>query len=603
MIHVSKNRHIEDIPMNDNGTRGASRRPKNKGKFNWSHFFGLIKMAHPQWRYLGTGLILGIVGVVGNLVTPVFASQIISTFKDGLNKQLIIVALALFIGAAIVTSVGNFLLGVAGEQIVQNLRKTLWDKLVVLKVKYFDEVKSGEMISRLVNDTSQVKNLVANSFPNFITEIIQLLGAVILMFIVDWHMALLILIAIPLAAATMAIPMIWGGKIGRATQDGIAEFSGQSTDTLSEIRLVKSSGSEKQELERGHHQITHLFKLGRREAIIDGVSQPLMTMVMMGVFMIIIAFGAYRISQGDMTTGKLIAFMMYLFQMLPPVATIATFATTLAKTQGATERIGDILDEAGEDLQAGDIIDVTGKILSMKHVTFGYKDDEPILYDISFEAKPNTVIAFAGPSGGGKSTIFGLLERFYMPNAGEFKIGDINVDQISLASWRNQIGFVSQDSPIMAGSIRDNLTYGLVATYTDNQLWEVLALAYAKTFVSEMKNGLDTEVGERGVKISGGQRQRLAIARAFLRDPKILMLDEATASLDSESESMVQHALEKLMQNRTTLVIAHRLSTIVTADNIYFIEQGTVTGSGTHQELLKSHALYAKYVSEQVVTS
>ncbi|MEX0380601.1 ABC transporter ATP-binding protein [Leuconostoc sp. MS02] len=560
-------------------------------------------MAHPQWRYLGTGLILGIVGVVGNLVTPVFASQIISTFKDGLNKQLITVALALFIGAAIVTSVGNFLLGVAGEQIVQNLRKTLWDKLVVLKVKYFDEVKSGEMISRLVNDTSQVKNLVANSFPNFITGIIQLLGAVILMFIVDWHMALLILIAIPLAAATMAIPMIWGCKIGRATQDGIAEFSGQSTDTLSEIRLVKSSGSEKQELERGHHQITHLFKLGRREAIIDGVSQPLMTMVMMGVFMIIIAFGAYRISQGDMTTGKLIAFMMYLFQMLPPVATIATFATTLAKTQGATERIGDILDEAGEDLQAGDIIDVTGKILSMKHVTFGYKDDEPILYDISFEAKPNTVIAFAGPSGGGKSTILGLLERFYMPNAGEFKIGDINVDQISLASWRNQIGFVSQDSPIMAGSIRDNLTYGLVATYTDNQLWEVLALAYAKTFVSEMKDGLDTEVGERGVKISGGQRQRLAIARAFLRDPKILMLDEATASLDSESESMVQHALEKLMQNRTTLVIAHRLSTIVTADNIYFIEQGTVTGSGTHQELLKSHALYAKYVSEQVVTS
>ena len=275
----------------------------------------------------------------------------------------------------------------------------------------------------------------------------------------------------------------------------------------------------------------------------------------------------------------------------------------MAKTQGATERIGDILDEAGEDLQAGDIIDVTGKILSMKHVTFGYKDDEPILYDISFEAKPNTVIAFAGPSGGGKSTIFGLLERFYMPNAGEFKIGNINVDQLSLASWRNQIGFVSQDSPIMAGSIRDNLTYGLVATYTDNQLWEVLALAYAKTFVSEMKDGLDTEVGERGVKISGGQRQRLAIARAFLRDPKILMLDEATASLDSESESMVQHALEKLMQNRTTLVIAHRLSTIVTADNIYFIEQGTVTGSGTHQELLKSHALYAKYVSEQVVTS
>ena len=289
--------------MSENRTRVIDRRPKNKGKFNWSHFFSLLKMAHPQWRYLGTGLILGVVGVVGNLVTPVFASQLISTFKNGLNKQLIMLALIFFIGAAILTAIGNFLLGVAGEQIVQNLRKTLWQKLIVLKVTYFDEVKSGEMISRLVNDTSQVKTLVANSFPNFITGIIQLLGAVILMFIVDWHMALLILIAIPLAAVAMAIPMIWGGRIGRATQDGIAEFSGQSTDTLSEIRLVKSSGSEKQELERGHHQITHLFKLGRREAIIDGVSQPLMTMVMMGVFMIIIAFGAYRMSQGEMTTG------------------------------------------------------------------------------------------------------------------------------------------------------------------------------------------------------------------------------------------------------------------------------------------------------------
>lgn len=582
---------------------GGNRRPKGKNKFSWNNFFGLIKIAHPQWRYLGTGLALGLIGVVGNLAMPAYASKIIATFKSGVNKELIALALVLFIGAALMSSVGNFLLGVAGEQIVQNLRTTLWDKLVVLKVKYFDEVKSGEMISRLVNDTSQVKTLVANSFPSFITGTIQLVGAIALMFIADWHMALLIFVAVPVAAGAMALPMIWGGKIGRATQDGIAAFSGQSTDTLAEIRLVKSSGSEQKELERGHKQITTLFKLGRKEAIIDGVSQPLMTMVMMGFFMLVIAFGAYRVAQGDMTTGALIAFMMYLFQMLPPLATIATFATTLAKTQGATERIGEILKEDAEDLQAGDTVDVSGKTLRVDHVDFGYTKDELILKDVSFAAKPNTIVAFAGPSGGGKSTIFSLLERYYEPTAGTLKIGNTDVQSTSLASWRNQIGFVSQDSSIMAGTIRDNLTYGLDGAYTDEQLWHVLELAYAKNFVSEMQAGLDTQVGERGVKVSGGQRQRLAIARAFLRDPKILMLDEATASLDSESEAMVQKALESLMKDRTTLVIAHRLSTIVDADNIYFIEHGQVTGSGTHRELVATHPLYKEYVQEQVLTA
>ena len=209
------------------------------------------------------------------------------------------------------------------------------------------------------------------------------------------------------------------------------------------------------------------------------------------------------------------------------------------------------------------------------------------------------MIAFAGPSGGGKSTIFSLIERFYQPVNGVIKLGDYNIEDINLSYYRSQIGFVSQDSAIMAGTVRDNLTYGLEGYYSDKQLWDVLEMAYAKTFVEEMPNQLETEVGERGSKISGGQKQRLAIARAFLRNPKILMLDEATANLDSESEAMVQKALEKLMKDRTVLVIAHRLSTIVDSDRIYFIEKGMITGNGNHLELVKSHKTYAKYVAEQ----
>ena len=241
--------------------------------------------------------------------------------------------------------------------------------------------------------------------------------------------------------------------------------------------------------------------------------------------------------------------------------------------------------------------------MKLEHVDFAYEEGKQILHDINVVAKPNTVVAFAGPSGGGKTTIFSLIERFYQPTAGTIKIGNENIDNISLSYWRKQIGLVGQNSAVMPGTIRENLIYGLDREVNDDELWRVLEMAYADKFVRKLDNQLDTEIGERGVKISGGQRQRIAIARAFLRNPKILMLDEATASLDSESESMVQKALATLMKGRTTLIIAHRLSTIVDADQIYFIDHGTVSGSGTHKELIKSTPLYAEYVHNQFKAS
>lgn len=331
----------------------------------------------------------------------------------------------------------------------------------------------------------------------------------------------------------------------------------------------------------------------------DSVAGPLMTAVMMGLFVGVLAYGAHRVSQGTMTMGTMFSFLMYLFQLLGPSATLGQFFSDLAKASGSTERVQALLAEPEEDLTSGVDVDVEGQTLAMSHVDFAYDDSKKILSDVSFEAQPNTVVAFAGPSGGGKSTIFSLLERYYTPTAGEIMIGNHDVSDVNLANWREQIGFVSQDSAIMAGTIRHNLTYGLTGEYSDDDLWRVLGLAFAEKFVRDMPAGLDTEVGERGVKVSGGQRQRLAIARAFLRDPKILMLDEATASLDSESEAMVQKALESLMKGRTTLVIAHRLSTIVDADKIYFIEQGTVSGAGTHKELVANHELYREYVDTQ----
>ena len=568
-------------------------------KFDMKAFMRLIRQTKPAYWQLGLGLGLGVIATGIQLAVPHFAGDLINGFGKSIDKTLLVSVIGMFILSAVISALSGTVLGIFGENVVSRLRNTLWDKLIRLRVAYFDETKAGEMTSRLINDSTQIKDLLANSFPRMITSLLTVVGALTLMVLKDWRMTAIMALAIPLVMLVMLPVMRQSHKVGRDRQNSLADFNGAAGETLSEIRLVKSSNAEPFETEKGHTTIQSLYKIGLREAVYDSVAGPLMTAVMMGLFVGVLAYGAHRVSQGTMTMGTMFSFLMYLFQLLGPSATLGQFFSDLAKASGSTERVQALLAEPEEDLTSGVDVDVEGQTLAMSHVDFAYDDSKKILSDVSFEAQPNTVVAFAGPSGGGKSTIFSLLERYYTPTAGEIMIGNHDVSDVNLANWREQSGFVSQDSAIMAGTIRHNLTYGLTGEYSDDDLWRVLGLAFAEKLVRDMPAGLDTEVGERGVKVSGGQRQRLAIARAFLRDPKILMLDEATASLDSESEAMVQKALESLMKGRTTLVIAHRLSTIVDADKIYFIEQGTVSGAGTHKELVANHELYREYVDTQ----
>ncbi|NMV60305.1 ABC transporter ATP-binding protein, partial [Lactobacillus reuteri] len=505
----------------------------------------------------------------------------------------------IFIAGLITSALSGLLLGIFGENVVSKLRKQLWQKLLKMPVKYFDDVKTGEISSRLVNDTSQVKDLLASTLPNAMTSLLQFVGALVIMLAMDWRMTLLMFVAVPLVILVMLPVMNQSRKIGRIRQDELAKFASDSTDVLSEVRLVKSSNGEEHELAKGNRRIDNLYHVGRKEALINSVTQPITNMLMMIMFLGILGYGAIRVMNGAMTMGALVSFLMYLFQIISPVVVISQLFNNMAKTSGATERIQQILTEPEEFVTDKAEKDIASAPLKFENVDFAYEEGKPVLRDVSFETKPNAVVAFAGPSGGGKSTIFSLIERFYQPTGGKILIGEENIENVDLAKWREQIGLVSQDAAVMPGTIRDNLTYGLRREVSDEELWAALRMAYADGFVSEMEDQLETEIGERGIKLSGGQRQRIAIARAFLRDPKILMLDEATASLDAESEAMVQKALGDLMQGRTTLVIAHRLSTIVDADKIYFIENGTVSGAGTHQELLKITPLYAQYVKDQ----
>jgi ATP-binding cassette, subfamily B, bacterial AbcA/BmrA len=565
-------------------------------------FISLILSTKIPKLALVIGLSASLITTLTGLLVPVLTKNLVDGFSvASLSVPLIIGIGIAFIVQAIISGISIYLLSFVGQKIVARLRERMWVKLIRLPVSYFDQQSSGETVSRVVNDTSVVRALISDHFPQFITGIISIIGAVVILLVMDWKMTLMMLISVPI---TMAIMMPLGrkmAKISRGLQDETAVFTGEIGQTLSEIRLMKSSTAELNEETKGLTGIDKLLGFGLKEARITALIAPLMYLVIMIVIVMIIGYGGMRVANGTMSTGSLVAFLLYLFQIIFPITSFAMFFTQLQKAKGATERIIDILELKLEEGQNGLEMDITNKPIYVRNVSFAYSEDEPVIENVSFEAQPGEMIAFAGPSGGGKTTMFALIERFYEPTSGEIRIGDIPITDLSLATWRSQIGYVSQESAMMAGTIRENLCYGLdIEHISDERLWEVAKMAYADEFIQSFSEGLNTEVGERGVKLSGGQRQRIAIARAFLRNPKILMMDEATASLDSQSEGVVQQALTRLMEGRTTFVIAHRLSTIVDADKIVFIEKGRVTGIGTHQELVRTHDLYREFAEQQL---
>jgi ATP-binding cassette subfamily B protein AbcA/BmrA len=283
-----------------------------------------------------------------------------------------------------------------------------------------------------------------------------------------------------------------------------------------------------------------------------------------------------------------------------PLGQITAFFTQLQKAIGATERMIDILGQEEEVHHQGSQVPAADSAIELNDLTFYYDQGDPILKHVSFSVPAGQVTALVGPSGSGKTTLFSLIERYYEQRSGSIVYGRHEISDFSLESWRSQIGYVSQESPLMSGTVRENITYGLDREVSENELLEVVKMAYADGFINELPDRFDTEVGERGMKLSGGQRQRIAIARALLRNPRILMLDEATSALDSTSERVVQEALNNLMKGRTTLVIAHRLSTVIDADQIIFLDKGSITGMGTHEQLVESHALYREFAEQQL---
>ncbi|UYP02847.1 multidrug resistance ABC transporter ATP-binding protein/permease BmrA [Bacillus subtilis] len=574
---------------------------KQKSKSKLKPFFALVRRTNPSYGKLAFALALSVVTTLVSLLIPLLTKQLVDGFSMSnlSGTQIGLIALVFFVQAGL-SAYATYALNYNGQKIISGLRDLLWKKLIKLPVSYFDTNASGETVSRVTNDTMVVKELITTHISGFITGIISVIGSLTILFIMNWKLTLLVLVVVPLAALIL-VPI--GRKmfsISRETQDETARFTGLLNQILPEIRLVKASNAEDVEYGRGKTGISSLFKLGVREAKVQSLVGPLISLVLMAALVAVIGYGGMQVSSGELTAGALVAFILYLFQIIMPMGQITTFFTQLQKSIGATERMIEILAEEEEDTVTGKQIENAHLPIQLDRVSFGYKPDQLILKEVSAVIEAGKVTAIVGPSGGGKTTLFKLLERFYSPTAGTIRLGDEPVDTYSLESWREHIGYVSQESPLMSGTIRENICYGLERDVTDAEIEKAAEMAYALNFIKELPNQFDTEVGERGIMLSGGQRQRIAIARALLRNPSILMLDEATSSLDSQSEKSVQQALEVLMEGRTTIVIAHRLSTVVDADQLLFVEKGEITGRGTHHELMASHGLYRDFAEQQL---
>lgn len=567
-------------------------------------FFLFKKLTWPVGLIVAA-ITISSLGSLSGLLVPLFTGRIVDKFSvSHINWNLIALFGGIFVLNALLSGLGLYLLSKIGEKIIYAIRSVLWEHIIQLKMPFFDKNESGQLMSRLTDDTKVINEFISQKLPNLLPSIVTLIGSLIMLFILDWKMTLLTFITIPIFVLIMIPLGRVMQKISTSTQSEIANFSGLLGRVLTEMRLVKISNTERLELDNAHKNLNEIYKLGLKQAKIAAVVQPISGIVMLLTIAIILGFGALEIATGAITAGTLIAIIFYVIQLSMPLINLSTLVTDYKKAVGASSRIYEIMQEPiepTEDLEDSKNVLIDDGVLSFEHVDFKY-DVKKILDDVSFQILQGQVSAFVGPSGSGKSTIFNLIERMYEIESGDIKYGLESVYDIPLSKWRRKIGYVMQSNSMMNGTIRDNILYGINRHVTDEELINYAKLANCHDFIMQFDEGYDTLVGERGLKLSGGQRQRIDIARSFVKNPDILLLDEATANLDSESELKIQEALETLMEGRTTIVIAHRLSTIKKAGQIIFLDKGQVTGKGTHSELMASHDKYKNFVVSQKLT-
>ncbi|GLR18365.1 ABC transporter ATP-binding protein [Portibacter lacus] len=553
----------------------------------------MFKFVKPyRWYFIG-GLILLFISSLLVMVFPWLAGQLIDIANNEgkygltLEKSGYILLIILVI-QGIVSYFRVIFFAQVSERGMADVRKNLYQKLISLPVFFFEENRVGELMSRISSDVDQLQQLFSVTLAEFLRQILILVVGIAYVVYAAPQLSLVMLASFPFIVVGAVFFGRFVRKLSKKRQEELADTNVVVEESLQGIRTVKTFTNEIFEFNRYVDKIANLVKISLNLASVRALFSSFIIVVLFGGIFFIVWYGSKLVLEGTMTVGDLVSFITFMAFIGGSLGSLGTFYTQILSTLGGTERLREILNTPGEidiDNFKEDTLDVSGRI-KFNDVEFSYpsRADLPVLKGINLEVNPGEKIALVGQSGSGKSTIVQLLMRLYDIGAGSITLDEKNITEYDLTAFRSLISIVPQEVLLFGGSIKQNIAYGK-PNATDEEIQHAAEQANAYEFISRFPDGFETMIGERGIKLSGGQKQRIAIARAILNDPEILILDEATSSLDSESEKLVQDALNKLMKGRTSIIIAHRLSTIVDVDQIYVLENGVIVEQGTHTEL------------------
>lgn len=583
----------------------GEKRPLNKTGI--AKLIGIFRFTLPyRWTFVVGLIALGLSS--GTLLSfPYFAGKLLDVAQgktDFILTSINQIGLAL-IAILLVQGVFSFLrvytFTTVSERTLADLRKHIYSKIIWLPVTFFDQRRVGELISRITSDVSTLQDTFTFTLAELLRQLLVLIIGVPVIFILFPHLTIFMLLTFPVLVLAALFFGKFIRKLAKKTQDQLATSNVIVEETLHSIAVVKSFTNEIFEVLRYKKALNDVVNTAIHASKYRGVFISFTIVALFGGIVAVSWYGAYLVQANEVSVGDLFSFVLYTTFIGGSIAGLGDIYSQLQRSIGASERILEILEQPDEQPTSRSKLKLSGKI-EFDQVGFSYptRSDVTVLKDISFSIKPGEKVALVGPSGSGKSTIINLLMRFYSPSTGEIRVDNINALEYNLSDYRSNIGIVPQEVILFGGTIRENIAYGKTNA-TESEIIEAARKANAWEFIDSFPEKLDTVVGDRGVKLSGGQRQRVAIARAILKDPAILVLDEATSSLDAKSEQLVQEALEKLMENRTTVVIAHRLSTIRKVDTIFVIKDGSITESGTHAELASmDNGIYSNLLKLQV---